>query len=237
MLEPAHMDEVARHIEYVRGLRDRNAPGVETWLGESGGAQCGGEPGVSDRYESSLWWLDQLGQAAASGQRVVVRQTLVGSHYGLLDDETLQPRPDYWASLLWKRLMGTRALDITRAPPQPHLRTYAHCSRQDGAGAVTLLALNTDRHAAHHLRLPELDATRARLYHIQAASLDAGTIQLNGRPLTLGSAGVLPTLEATALPSMDVLQLPPASYAFVVYPEAAARACADDRGADTPTRD
>jgi hypothetical protein len=29
----------------------------------------------------------------------------------LLDENTLAPRPNYWAALLWRRLMGTTVLD------------------------------------------------------------------------------------------------------------------------------
>ena len=90
----------------MKALRDQYAPGKPVWIGETGGAQFGGEPGISDAYLGGLWWLDELGLAARSGVEVVVRQTLSGSNYGLIDDKTLVPRPDYWNSWLWKRLMG-----------------------------------------------------------------------------------------------------------------------------------
>src|SRR5919201_613535 len=100
----------SRWAQLVERARTQYSPGAEVWLGESGNAQCGGEPGVSDALAGTLWWVDQLGALARRGQRVVFRQTLVGSDYGLLDDQTLDPRPDYWASILWKRVMGTKVL-------------------------------------------------------------------------------------------------------------------------------
>ena len=56
-------------------------------------------------------WLDQLGALAKRGTAVQCRQTLAGADYGLLDEETLEPTPDYWASLLWRRCMGTAVHD------------------------------------------------------------------------------------------------------------------------------
>ncbi|MGA2612961.1 MAG: hypothetical protein ABSG38_05870 [Spirochaetia bacterium] len=42
------------------------------------------------------------------------RQSLVGSDYGLLDQNSFAPRPDYYASFLWKRLMGNRVFKALR---------------------------------------------------------------------------------------------------------------------------
>ena len=50
---------------------------------ETGHALYGGEPGLSDTYLSSIWWLDQLGLLAREGVSRVFRQSLVGSDYGL----------------------------------------------------------------------------------------------------------------------------------------------------------
>ena len=81
------------------------------------------------------------------------RQDLVGAGYGLIDGTTFQPRPDYWALVLWKRFMGNRVLNTTlmqqlvadgsdddEAAPAG-LRAYAHCvpGRQDAQQASLLL--------------------------------------------------------------------------------------------------
>jgi heparanase 1 len=201
MLEPKNLDEAARWAAHVEALASAHAPNVETWLAETGNAQCGGEPGVSDRFVGSLWWLDQLGQMARRGQKVVVRQTLSGSDYGLLDESTLEPRPDYWASVLWKRLMGTRALSVTSADLQ--LRAYAHCTR-GRSGAATLLAINLGR---DEVALPFAGAA----YVVTAEALDSRGVKLSGADLT-----ALDQLEPRAVQS---LAIPARSYAFVVIPE------------------
>jgi len=50
---------------------------------------------------------------------------LAASDYGLLDQNTLEPRPNYWATLLWHKLMDTTVLDpqVTVAPKRAQKRT------------------------------------------------------------------------------------------------------------------
>jgi len=60
-----------------------------------------------------------LGGLALEGTEVQCRQALSGSDYGLLSEETLQPTPDYWASLLWRRLMGGTAFAVALPPTAP----------------------------------------------------------------------------------------------------------------------
>ncbi|MFQ3620424.1 MAG: glycoside hydrolase [Spirochaetales bacterium] len=101
----------------------------EFWLTEAGHALYGGEPGLSDTYVSTLWWLDLLGRMAKVGVSHVFRQTLVGSDYGLLYPDTLDPRPDYYASFLWKKLMGQGVCDL---PPSPSKRVFWYCHTTEG---------------------------------------------------------------------------------------------------------
>jgi heparanase 1 len=221
LLDPVALDEVQRWAREIEGFVAMGAPHAEVWLGETGNAQCGGEPGVSDRHSGGLWWLDQLGLLAARGQRVMVRQTLAGSDYGLLDAATLDPRPDYFHSVAWKRLMGTRVLTVRVSEGNAFVRSYAHCTagRDD---AVTLLVLNVHPERSATVQLPPFDATRAKLYSIGAASLGSHRLTLNGQLWRL--AGVAVPLEPAALRGSQ-LELPPASAAFVVYPSARAAAC------------
>lgn len=70
--------------------------------------------GFPTPHLSSIWWLDQLGLLAREVVSRVFRQSLVGSDYGLLDQNSFAPRPDYYASFLWKRLMGNRVFKALR---------------------------------------------------------------------------------------------------------------------------
>ncbi|MFO7180625.1 MAG: hypothetical protein DIU78_018135 [Pseudomonadota bacterium] len=229
LLNPVFLDEQDRWAAYVSRLRDRHAPQIPLWLGETGNAQCGGEPGVSDRFASTLWWLDALGAAARSGQPVVVRQTLAGSHYGMLDDATLEPRPDYYASVLHKRLMGTRVLAVSRAEEKnPYVRLYAHCTAErsrTAPGSVTVLVVNLDREHEAVVRHDGALGPRAQVYRLGAPRLDSTTVELNGAPLRTHS-GELPLLEPIEIDVTNgALALPPLSASFVVFPAANAAAC------------
>lgn len=188
LLDPARLDELAVWAEVVEGAAQvRSLP---VWLGESGNAQCGGQPGVSDTWASSPWWADQLGQVAARGQQAVVRQTLSGSDYGLVDDVTLEPRPDWWVSLLWRREMGVVPVAVTG--DDPWLRVYAHC-RRDGEG-LAVLGINL---ASTSVRLEGLRVREARV--LEADGLDARTVRLNGVPLAVGPDGSPPDTPGVAV--------------------------------------
>ena len=51
-----------------------------------------------------------------------LHNTLAASDYGLLDEKTYVPRPNYWAALLWHNPMGTTVLD-PGASPAPSLHS------------------------------------------------------------------------------------------------------------------
>jgi len=71
-----------------------------------------------------------------------MHNTLASSDYGFLNEETYEPRPDYWMALLWKRTMDAVVLD-PGATGGPSLRIYAQCMKGH-KGGVTLLAMNID---------------------------------------------------------------------------------------------
>ena len=120
-----------------------------------------------------------------------MHNTLAASDYGLLDENTLQPRPNYWGALLWRRLMGTTVLDAG-VPLQAGLHVYAHCQRAR-PGGVSLLVINTDRMASHELML----ARAALRYTLDAADLNDTGIRLNGGTLGLKAGSERPNLEGT----------------------------------------
>ena len=59
---------------------------------------------------------------------VVIRQTFYGGQYSLID-RNLDPYPDYWLSLLYKRLVGSRTLDLTVNSSIRYVRAYAACTK------------------------------------------------------------------------------------------------------------
>jgi heparanase 1 len=199
-----------------KALRDQYAAGKPIWLTETAEAACGGDPWAT-RFIDSFRYLDQMARLAKRGVSAIFHNTLAASEYGLIDQTTLEPRPNYWAALLWRRLMGSVVLDTGIAQSSVHL--YAHCLR-DHPGGVTLLALNlSDQPMAL-----AIDGSRGLSYALTAASLQSATVMLNGKPLALTRDGNVPELRGNRLRTRQVT-LPPESIEFISAPEAHNAAC------------
>ena len=210
------MSDAERAEAFYAGLRDKYAPGKALWITETADASCGGNPRDAS-FLDSFRYLDQLGRMAQRGVQVVMHNTLAASDYGLLDERDFTPRPNYWAALLWRKLMGTTVLDPgVSASPQLHL--YAHCLRGQ-QGGVALLAINKDRTHAQSLGL----STSASRYTLTAADLTTTNTKLNGRDLRLDAHGELPSLRGE--PVAGPLDLPPASISFLAVAGAGNPAC------------
>jgi hypothetical protein len=223
LLDADNLDEIDRWADQVATSVMAHSPAASVWLDETGNAQCGGEPGVSDVFVSGFWWLDQLGKMARRGTPVVVRQSLVGANYGLLAADTLEPRPDYWNSVLWRRLMDHRVLDASAhlAPADPPLRTYAHCTPAR-PGAVTLVALNLAK-TARSIDVPQFTGAR-EIYRLDATSLVDPVLRLNGAALHAGADGAPPEMTPVVQDG-GTIDIAPLSYLFIVFPAANAAAC------------
>src|ERR1700687_4478797 len=170
---------------FYADLRDRFAPGKSLWITETADAACGGNPWAST-FLDTFRYLIQHASLAQRGVKVIMHNTLASSDYGLLDENTFAPRPNYWAALLWRRLMGATVLD-PHTSPIPNLYVYAHCL-QNHPGGVTLLVINADRQQVHEITLPS-DAER---YTLTAKQLQDTSVQLNGQTLQLKRDGDLP---------------------------------------------
>jgi heparanase len=206
-------------LSFYRRLRDEFEPGKPFWLTETADAACGGNPWGST-FLDTFRYLDQLGRLARQHVQVVAHNTLVASDYGLLDDRTLAPKPNYWGALLWRRLMATTVLD-SGVPIQAGLHVYAHCQR-GMPGGVALLVINTDKAAARRLMLP-LASERYTLAST-APDLQTRSVALNGTPLALTPADELPRLDGVQTPSGEVV-FAPATITFLAFPEARNSAC------------
>ena len=198
-------------------LRDQYEPGKPMWLTETGQTACGGDRWAST-FLDTFRYIDQLGDLARRKVQVVIHNTLAGSDYALIDGETLTPRPNYWAALLWHQTMGTTVLDPGPAP-DPSVHLYAQCLK-DSAGGVALLALNLDTVRSAPIHIP---AGSVRL-SLTAAELTSRSVQLNGRELTLTSSGALPVIRGTRVRS-GMVSLAPASVNFFTIPRANNPAC------------
>lgn len=184
LLNPRSFADFARYSHRLNVWRDQFQPSAEVWTGETGSAQCGGQPELSDRFISCFWWADQLGQGALFGQQVMVRQSLIGGDYGLIDRLTLKPRPDYWLSWLWVRLMGRRVFRCQHK--NKHLRVYGH-EHPSGDG-LTLMIINMKPQGIRVTT--DINGTPSQTYTLSAKRLTSRKVFINGvrprlkRPLT-----------------------------------------------------
>ncbi|MGD0871887.1 MAG: hypothetical protein ABSB88_20245 [Bryobacteraceae bacterium] len=211
------LSRTGRVEAFYADLRDRFEPGKPLWVTETADAGCGGNPWGAT-FLDSFRYLNQLGLLAQKGVQVVAHNTLASSDYGLLDEHTLSPRPNYWSALLWRRLMGPTVLDPGLSPP-PGLHLYAHCLRGH-PGGVALLAINTGRTASQSLELP----TESDRYSLTARNLEDTRIDLNGNELRLGSDDELPRLAGVPTQSGRVT-FAPASITFLAIPNAHNGSC------------
>lgn len=230
-MKPDVMNELAWQVSQVVSVRDHLAPGRPIWLTETGSASGGGAPGLSNSFVGGFLWLDKLGVAAAGGVDVVARQTLYQSCYALLDPD-LQPNPDYWLSLLYKRVVGGRVLRLHMPAAPPTLRLYAHCFRHHvhganvTAGGVVVLGMNLGSCAVRVRLGNQVAASQVLQYLLQplGGDLQARHVLLNGEELSLGPEGELPPLLPTVLPP-GPFTVPPATLGFWALPRARAPAC------------
>ena len=248
------LDEITFHQYYFKGptghanqfinvsnldsLRDKIQLAVGhgvTSLGETSSAYDGGTPGVSSSFASTFSWLDKLGLSARLGLSRVFRQQLCcGASYDLLTNRGTAPRSDYWATLLWKRLMGGKVLAIQGDGQRGRqVRSYVQCTT-GGGGGVTVVIVNMQTVPASVSFETKNGAT------IPAVSAVAGTREvyvlatkegvftgnhttLNGQELVFN--GTLPLMHPKIEPMDHPLVLQPLTVAFVTLPEAKVGVC------------
>jgi heparanase len=203
-------------FDFYNALHARYAPGTPIWITETADAACGGNPWAST-FLDTFRYLDQKGRLAKRGVQAIFHNTLASSEYGLLDQSDFRPRPNYWAALLWRRLMGNVVLDA--GSPREGLHLYAHCLRAN-PGGVALLAINNSRTKGSEITLP---AASVR-YTLSSSPLQSDSVMLNGQPLNLGPNDALPEIEGRAIPAGQV-RFAPATITFLAVPEPANAAC------------
>ncbi len=203
--------------EFYGGIRDRFEPGKPLWNTETAQAACGGDRWAST-FLDSFRYLNQLGTLAKSGVQVNMHNTLAASDYGLLDENTYAPRPNYWAALLWHRFMSTTVLDPGPSPA-PSLHLFAHCLRNQ-PGGVALLVINANRDGPQFLKIP----FASERYTLSAETLQDSHVELNGVELQLGADDALPQMKA--IPNRaGAIAFAPASITFLALPKASNPAC------------
>ena len=211
-LGEAWLSSTDQTLAFYRPLRDEFTPGKPFWLTETAQAACGGDP-WSSTFIDSFRYLDQLGRLAKSGVSVVIHNTLAASDYALLDERTYEPRPSYWAALLWSRTMGTTVLEAG-VPIGQGLHVYAHSQRQH-PGGVSVLVINTSPTDEQFLIVP----AAGERFTLSADEIEGRTVRLNGTPLRLGKDDELPELHPVPSEAGSV-SFAPATLTIITLPDA-----------------
>ncbi|MGA2047068.1 MAG: hypothetical protein ABSG96_05220 [Terracidiphilus sp.] len=193
--------------EFYGAIRDRFEPGKPLWNTETAQTACGGDRWAST-FLDSFRYLNQLGTLAKRGVQVNMHNTLAASDYGLLDETTYAPRPNYWAAFLWHKLMATTVLDAGPSTV-PGLHLFAQCLRNH-PGGVALLVINTDRDKSQSLEIP----INSERYTLTAQTLQDNHVQLNGVELNLRGDDALPEIKGSPTHS-GTISFAPASITFL----------------------
>ena len=246
--DPKIFNVLSEYIDRILAVRSVTGSSSKAiWMTETASAYGGGACGLSDRFVDGFFWLNKLGMAAAKGVEVVTRQTLWKGQYGLLEGNfSFEPRPDYWLTLLFKRLVGRKVLKVLHdgdgnglGENVGRIRLYAHCAnasgRVSGRSAVTLFGMNMNEEAVV-LRLKDVFPRFERENDSQSQSwkvivenyilqsnhgrLYSKLVRLNGRTLHIRGEDALPVLkpvvEKFREPHQVALKMPPFSLAFYV---------------------
>lgn len=211
---------------YHEPIRDAWCPKAPLWVTESGDANCGGNTWGST-FLDVFRTADEIARFSAAGDGVIFHNTLASSDYGLLDEATFAPRPNWWFLWLWKRLMGNGAFPVGDATVEPLALPCAHAyarTRGDGRPGTAYLVINNSLDEGLDVVLP---APAARYTLSSAAApadgpvttlqLRCGTMLLNGHALAIADRGAMPALGLMGVDApAGAICLPPATVSFLV---------------------
>ena len=189
--------------------RDKYCPGGEMWVTESGDAGAGGHTWAST-YLEVVRELNEFGDFATATNGVIFHNTLASSDYGYLQHGTFEPRPSYFAALLWNQLMGETVYDSGEAIREG-AHVYAH-SRKDGKDGVAYLVINSSKTDVTTVELPK-DAVCYRLDG--NGDMRSSVMYLNGKALTLGENDEIPVMEGVTV-AAGTVEVAPGSCTFFV---------------------
>jgi heparanase len=237
------MDTLLPKIQLALGPKNGKNK-YTTALGETSSAYDGGTPNISSTFASTFTWLDKLGLSSRFGLARVFRQQLCcGGAYDLLGNAGTNPRPDYYATLLWKQLMSGKVLSVKGDDQKGRMfRAYSQCAKQY-SGGLAVVYLNMNRNDSV---LVNFDSLSARKFNNSSSFLGESdkrmevymlsTVEkvftghrttLNGMELLFGEDDVLPSLMPKVVNGgkEGMLVVEPLTVGFVVFPNANVSVC------------
>ncbi|KAM3968905.1 LOW QUALITY PROTEIN: heparanase-like protein [Aphomia sociella] len=225
---PDTFDLLKERIQTMRSHTKRYAH-TPMWLSETSSSYGGGAPGLSNSYAASPLWVDKLGLSAQYNITTVIRQSLFGGNYSLIDKD-FEPLPDWWVSVIFKKLVGNKVLHI-ECQCSRYQRMYAHCANRkytNDTSAITVYAVNLEMGKARFLL--NGSALHGDNLYIDEFILSAPsnnrrtkTVLLNGWPLYFEST--LPDLVPHRIRYGNHISLPPYSIGFWVIQNTSIKVC------------
>ena len=204
----AYLDAARYCAVAAAKLRDKYMPGAQMWVTESGDAGGGGNTWAST-YLDVPRTLNELGCFATVTDGIIFHNTLASSDYGFLQHGTFEPRPNYWAALLWNTLMGTTVYD-SGEPIREGAHVYCH-SRRDGKEGKAYVVINNSLTETTTVELPG----EATVYALTGTNgMRSRTVSLNGRELLLGEGDELPDLSGVT--ATGKVEIAPGGCTFIV---------------------
>lgn len=180
--EKAHTDEylsvAPTNAKIYAPFRDKYVPNGQMWVTESGDAGGGGNTWAST-YLDVFRTLNELGSFCTITDGVIFHNTLASSDYGFLKHGSFEPRPNYFAVLLWNSLMGSTVYDSLDMSGQ-ELHVYCH-SRKDKQDGYAYLIINNSLTDEVIIGLPK----NATVYSLSADKIRSSVMKCNGNKLTL----------------------------------------------------
>ena len=188
--------------------RDKYCPGAEMWVTESGDAGAGGHTWGSTYLEVQRE-LNEFGSFAAETKGVIFHNTLASSDYGYLQHGTFDPRPSYFAVVLWNQLMGETVYD-SGEEIREGAHVFAH-SRKDGKEGVAYLVINNSKTETTTVELSK----EAAVYRLDGnGDMRSSVMYLNGKALVLGENDELPVMEGEITPA-GTYEVAPGACVFI----------------------
>ncbi len=193
-------------LDFYEKARDKYVPNAPIWVTETAESACGGNPWAA-QYLDSFRYIEQLGRLAKRGVQVVMHNTLARSEYALLDHDTHNPRPNYWAALLWNKLMGT---EVYNAPSvESGVDVFVHNLKGKKKGKTVLIVNTNDK--ASSMIIP----SSAKQFTLTADELLTKKVKLNGEELRLNN-DELPTISGRSIKKGNI-ELPAHSIMFLAF--------------------
>lgn len=189
-------------------IKKKFMPGVPMWVTESGDAGGGGNTWGST-YLDVLRTLNELAEFTTITDGIVFHNTLASSDYGFLEHGTFNPRPNYFAVLLWNTLMGRTVYECDN-PATEGAHIYCH-SRKDGKDGYVYLVVNNSLTETTTVELSK----EATVYALAGRDgMRSSVMTLNGCDLSCGAHGELPELNGKVI--SDRVEIAPGSCTFIV---------------------